>query len=105
MKERIQSMKVAPGAYKAMLGLEQYLHESGLEASLLHLIKLRASQINGCALLPGHALEGSEGEGIGRPYSGCGDNQCLEPLGNFARQCRERITCRRKRCRRAPKVG
>ena len=49
MKERIEYMKVAPGAYRAMLGLEQYLHESGLEASLLHLIKLRASQINGCA--------------------------------------------------------
>ncbi|MGA8274558.1 MAG: carboxymuconolactone decarboxylase family protein [Candidatus Sulfotelmatobacter sp.] len=49
MKERIQYMKVAPGAYKAMLGLEQYLHECGLEVSLLHMIKLRASQINGCA--------------------------------------------------------
>jgi AhpD family alkylhydroperoxidase len=32
-----------------MLGLEDYLHKSGLEESLLHLIKLRASQINGCA--------------------------------------------------------
>ena len=32
-----------------MLGLERYLHESGLELPLLHLIKLRASQINGCA--------------------------------------------------------
>jgi AhpD family alkylhydroperoxidase len=32
-----------------MLGLERYLHECGLEASLIHLIKLRASQINGCA--------------------------------------------------------
>jgi AhpD family alkylhydroperoxidase len=32
-----------------MLGLEKYLHQSGLEESLLHLIKLRASQINGCA--------------------------------------------------------
>jgi len=32
-----------------MLGLEQYLHDCGLEESLLHLIKLRASQINGCA--------------------------------------------------------
>lgn len=41
--------KVAPGAYKAMFGLEQYLHTCGLEESLLHLIKLRASQINGCA--------------------------------------------------------
>ena len=41
--------KVAPGAYKAMLGLEAYLHESGVELALLHLIKLWASQINGCA--------------------------------------------------------
>jgi AhpD family alkylhydroperoxidase len=47
--ERFNYMKVAPGAYRAMAGLEHYLHESGLEASLLHLIKLRASQINGCA--------------------------------------------------------
>jgi AhpD family alkylhydroperoxidase len=47
--ERFDYMKVAPGAYRAMAGLEHYLHESGLEESLLHLIKLRASQINGCA--------------------------------------------------------
>ena len=32
-----------------MLGLEKYLHTCGLEESLLHLVKLRASQINGCA--------------------------------------------------------
>jgi AhpD family alkylhydroperoxidase len=32
-----------------MRGLEQYLHECGLEESLIHLIKFRASQINGCA--------------------------------------------------------
>lgn len=32
-----------------MLGLEHYLHECGLEQSLIHLIKLRTSQINGCA--------------------------------------------------------
>lgn len=49
MKPRIEGAKVAPGAYHAMLGLEGYLHESGLEIPLLHLIKLRASQINGCA--------------------------------------------------------
>ena len=47
--ERFDYAKVAPGAYRAMAGLEHYLHESGLEESLLHLIKLRASQINGCA--------------------------------------------------------
>ena len=47
--ERFNYAKVAPGAYRAMAGLEHYLHESGLEENLLHLIKLRASQINGCA--------------------------------------------------------
>jgi AhpD family alkylhydroperoxidase len=49
MKSRYDYTQAAPGAYKAMLGLEQYLHECGLEESLIHLIKLRASQINGCA--------------------------------------------------------
>ena len=47
--ERFNAAKVAPGAYHAMLGLENYLRECGLEESLLHLIRLRASQINGCA--------------------------------------------------------
>jgi AhpD family alkylhydroperoxidase len=49
MDERIHYLKVAPGVYHAMLGLEKYLHDCGLEPGLLHLIKLRASQINGCA--------------------------------------------------------
>ncbi len=49
MQARFDIGKVAPGVYKAMLGLETYLHQSGLEIPLLHLIKLRASQINGCA--------------------------------------------------------
>jgi AhpD family alkylhydroperoxidase len=48
MQPRIDP-KVAPGVYQAMRGLETYLHQSGLELSLLLLIKLRASQINGCA--------------------------------------------------------
>ena len=49
MAERIDTSKVNPGAYRAMFGLEKYVHESGLELSLLDLVKLRASQINGCA--------------------------------------------------------
>ena len=49
MEERIHYAKVAPGAYHAMLGLEHYLHDCGLEIPLIHLIKLRTSQINGCA--------------------------------------------------------
>ena len=48
MKPRINLM-VAPDAYKAMSGLEGYLKKSGLEHKLLHMIKVRASQMNGCA--------------------------------------------------------
>jgi len=49
MQARIAYPKVAPGAYKAMMGLEDYLQQCGLEETLLDLVKLRASQINGCA--------------------------------------------------------
>jgi AhpD family alkylhydroperoxidase len=49
MQTRIAYLKVAPGAYKAMLGLEEYLRQCSLEEPLLNLVKLRASQVNGCA--------------------------------------------------------
>ncbi|HEU5410184.1 MAG TPA: carboxymuconolactone decarboxylase family protein [Candidatus Acidoferrales bacterium] len=49
MKSRIDVTKVDPKAYQAMAGLETYIHNSGLEKPLLELIKMRASQINGCA--------------------------------------------------------
>ena len=46
---RINISKVAPQAYDAILGLEKYLSGSGLDNKLFELIKIRASQINGCA--------------------------------------------------------
>lgn len=49
MPPRFDYAKSAPGAYEAMLGLERYLHGCGLDERLIHLIKLRASQVNGCA--------------------------------------------------------
>ncbi len=49
MEERIHYTKVSPGAYHALLEIEKYLGECGLEETLLNLIKLRVSQINGCA--------------------------------------------------------
>ena len=49
MAARIDYTKAAPGAFRAMLGLERYVHNCGLEESLLGLVKMRASQINGCA--------------------------------------------------------
>lgn len=50
MQERLNGYKAAPDAYKAIMGLKTYIKkESGLDPALIHLIKLRASQINGCA--------------------------------------------------------
>ncbi len=49
MQPRIDHRNVSPGAMNAMLGLESYLRSCGLPQNLLHLIKLRVSQINGCA--------------------------------------------------------
>jgi len=49
MEQRLNYVKVAPAAMHAMRGLEEYVRNSGLEASLLELVRLRASQINGCA--------------------------------------------------------
>jgi AhpD family alkylhydroperoxidase len=49
MTARLQFGKVAPGVMEAMLVLEKYLQGCGLESPLLHLVKMRASQINGCA--------------------------------------------------------
>jgi AhpD family alkylhydroperoxidase len=50
MQARFNAMKAAPDAYKAAAALDRYIvQESGLDRRLIHLIKLRASQINGCA--------------------------------------------------------
>lgn len=49
MKPRFNYAKVAPGVYDAMDALDKYLASCGVEESLLHLVRLRASQINGCA--------------------------------------------------------
>ena len=49
MSTRINYIKASPGTYQAMTALETFLHQCSVEQKLLHLIKLRASQINGCA--------------------------------------------------------
>jgi AhpD family alkylhydroperoxidase len=46
---RIEYAKVAPGALRAVYGLEEYVRQSGLDHGLVKLVKLRASYINGCA--------------------------------------------------------
>ena len=50
MQSRIDTQKVSPAALHAMLGLEMFVKKSSkLEPSLLELVRMRASQINGCA--------------------------------------------------------
>jgi len=49
MHPRLDFYKAAPDAIKAVTHLENYVQTSGLERRFIHLIKLRASQINGCA--------------------------------------------------------
>jgi AhpD family alkylhydroperoxidase len=48
MEQRIEFSRVSPEPVKALLALEAYVRRSGLEHPLLHLVKLRASQLNGC---------------------------------------------------------
>ena len=49
MHPRLEIQKVAPEAYRAMAALGSYVRNAGLEPRLLELVKIRASQINGCA--------------------------------------------------------
>jgi AhpD family alkylhydroperoxidase len=47
--KRISLTEIEPDAYKAMSGLEKYARSTPLSSTLRELIKIRASQINGCA--------------------------------------------------------
>src|SRR5687767_15894931 len=49
MKARIDLMHVNPGVMQAMLGLERQVRRAGIDHRLLDLVRMRASQINGCA--------------------------------------------------------
>lgn len=49
MTQRINYPKASPAGFKAMRGLQEHVDNCGLEHKLLELVKMRASQINGCA--------------------------------------------------------
>lgn len=49
MKPRLNPYQATPEAMKALVALENYVQQSGLDHSLIDLVKMRASQINGCA--------------------------------------------------------
>src|ERR1700757_255220 len=70
MKARLDFRKASPQGEKAMMGLHAFVRHCGLDHSLLELVKLRASQINGCAhCIDMHAKElRAEGENEQRLY-------------------------------------
>ena len=70
MEPRLDYQRAAPEAIRPMVALERYVHESGLESSLLELVKMRASQLNGCAYcLDMHSKDArAEGETEQRLY-------------------------------------
>lgn len=70
MNARLKYARAAPGAYQAMLRFGEYVDNSGLETSLLRLVQIRASQINGCAFcLDMHVIDArAEGESEQRLY-------------------------------------
>jgi len=49
MKARLDLMRLNPGVIQSMLGLERQIRKAGLDHQLLDLVRMRASQINGCA--------------------------------------------------------
>jgi AhpD family alkylhydroperoxidase len=49
MQARLDLGKAPAGAYEAMAALDGYVKKSGFDPRLLHLVRMRASQINGCA--------------------------------------------------------
>ena len=71
MKARIDVSSADPKAIQLLLGIERHISTSGLEPKLLHLVKMRASQINGCAFcLDMHSKDArAEGETEQRLYS------------------------------------
>ncbi|HEX4425677.1 MAG TPA: carboxymuconolactone decarboxylase family protein [Terriglobales bacterium] len=72
MEARLDAQKVSPAAYQAMLALENFVRkQSKLEPALVQLVKMRASQINGCAYcLDMHSKDArAEGETEQRLYA------------------------------------
>jgi AhpD family alkylhydroperoxidase len=49
MTQRIDLSALVPDFYQALVGVEQVVRESGIDPALYELVKIRASQLNGCA--------------------------------------------------------
>ncbi len=93
---RIDYASVAPGAYEAVLGFEKYLAREHFDRRLLHLVKYRASLLNGCAhCLEMHAKDAlAEGEDPVRIYTLAGweETSLFTPRERAALRWTEAVT-------------
>jgi len=64
LKQRLNVSQITPDLYAAVLALDTKVKQSGIDLELLHLIKLRASQINGCAYCVDMHVKESLADGI-----------------------------------------
>ncbi|HEY3927699.1 MAG TPA: carboxymuconolactone decarboxylase family protein [Candidatus Koribacter sp.] len=71
MQSRLNFQKISPQAFRTIAALETYVKNSGLEPGLLKLVKIRASQINGCGFcIDMHTKEArADGEAEQRIYA------------------------------------
>lgn len=96
MSNRLRYPTAAPGAFQAMLRLEEYMQSTSLEHSLLLLIQTRASQINGCAYcLDMHTKDArAEGESEQRLYllAGWREATCYSERERAALEWTEAVT-------------
>lgn len=94
--QRIHYGKVAPKAFQLLLNLENYKEETDIEESLIHLVKIRASQLNKCAFcLDMHTKEARQsGETEQRIYclSAWRETNLYSPREKAALQLTEAIT-------------
>lgn len=68
MQPRFNYFKASPDATKAVVALEEYVQNSGLERRFIHLIKLRASIINGCAFCVDMHVKESRHDGLSEQW-------------------------------------
>jgi len=68
MQTRFNFTKASPESYQAVLALENFVQTSGLERRFIHLIKLRASMINGCAFCVDMHVKESRHDGMSEQW-------------------------------------
>lgn len=69
MEPRIDYMRASPESLQAVWGLEQFVsQQAGIEPRMLHLLKIRASQINGCAFCIDMHVKEARKDGMGEQW-------------------------------------